>query len=82
QGRDAYRDKQWVPPDRDKAKEEAAAEKYRRGKAPLLDTTFEELGELGVGLVIYFKVLYILACTFTLMSTVALPAMYINRSGA
>lgn len=37
-----------MPPDKDRAKEDAAAEKYLRGKAPILDTRLEQLGELGV----------------------------------
>lgn len=45
---DAYRDQKWIPPDTDKARDDAAAEKYLRGKGPLLDTTLEQLGELGV----------------------------------
>ncbi|CAM9193956.1 unnamed protein product, partial [Discosporangium mesarthrocarpum] len=78
---DGYRDRQWIPPDRARAKEKATEERFMHGKAPLLDTQLGQLSELGLGTVIYFKILKVLAMTFTSMSLIALPSIYINRIG-
>jgi hypothetical protein len=71
----------WVPPSRETARSRAVAAKFIHGKAPLLDTTLEQAEELGVGVVIYFRILYTMACYFSAMSILVLPSIFLSRNG-
>ncbi|CAM9382861.1 unnamed protein product, partial [Chrysoparadoxa australica] len=65
----------------EKARELAKESILMRGKAPLMDTKIIEVEELGVGMVIYFKIVHRVAWVFTVMSLIAFPAILVNRYG-
>jgi hypothetical protein len=77
-----YETRPWRRPSVTLAKQRAAAGKFLNGKGPLLDTTLQQVEDLGVGVVIYFKLLHQLAWAFTIMSVLALPVILMNNAGS
>ena len=69
-----------VPPSKERAKEEARALKYKRGRASLC-TRLHSLDFMGIGTGLYFRIIKYLAWTFFFMSVLAMPAIIITRSG-
>jgi hypothetical protein len=76
-----YESRPWRRPSVTLAKQRAAAGKFLNGKGPLLDTTLQQVEDLGVGVVIYFKLLHQVAWAFTIMSVLALPVILMNNAG-
>lgn len=78
---DGYEKRPWRRPLKSLARERAAKAKFLQGKGPLRDTSIQQVGDLGVGVLIYFKVLHRVAWAFTIMSMLAMPSMLINYTG-
>lgn len=71
----------WLQPSVERALRHAHAKQYRRGRAPYCGTSTGQLGELGVGISLYFRFLKYLACIFFLMSVFAAPALMFSYVG-
>lgn len=72
----------WVPPTMAIAEASMRRGMFRGGKAPLWSTTSRDMGDMGVGVALYFRFLYYLAVVFVGMSVLAVPALIMNSSGS
>ncbi|GMH90869.1 hypothetical protein TrVE_jg1314 [Triparma verrucosa] len=60
---------------------EAKADMFMGGKASIWKTTTEEMGEMGIGIQLYFQISKILSISFLLMTICHIPTMYLNSAG-
>ena len=55
--------------------------KFMGGQANVLRTTLSDLGQMGVGIELYFRMSLYLGWLFILMTICALPALILNYEG-
>ena len=68
----------WVPPSDAKATKSQNVNKFKGGKADYFATTSGELGQMGVGVDLYFKFLMYLSTLMLTLTVVNIPALVLN----
>jgi hypothetical protein len=71
----------WRKPVPQEAIDEGNQGRFQSGEAPVCSTTPGEMGEMGVGIELYFVLLKYLAIVFFLMTVIAVPALSLNKEG-
>ena len=60
---------------------EASEDMFMHGSASLYKTKTAEMGEMGIGIQLYFEISKVLAISFLLMFLCHVPTMYLNSAG-
>lgn len=79
--RDNFADTAWVPPSTTLAQTSRRNSLFGNGTQPVCGTAPHQLGVMGVGITLYFRMLKALGFACLIMFVLALPALVINMSG-
>eukprot|EP00949_MAST-11_sp_MAST-11-sp1_P002377 g2377.t1 len=78
---DGWESKPWVEPSRVKALRALKVARFREGRTSFC-TPIDDMGELGLGILLYFKFLKHFIITFFIMSIIVLPLIAANYLGS
>jgi hypothetical protein len=78
---DEYLTTPWVAPTREAAMAHREITIFGGGKAPLWETTSDDLGSLGSGVALYFKMLKYFSIMFFIMTLTATPSLFFSSQG-
>jgi RNA recognition motif-containing protein len=73
-----YASATWIKPSKEKI---AHNLRFKDGKAKFFTTTVDDLGEMGVGIVLYFQTIRNLCILFFVCSILSVPSIWLNAGG-
>eukprot|EP00753_Platysulcus_tardus_P008360 PLAT15919.1.p1 GENE.PLAT15919.1~~PLAT15919.1.p1 ORF type:complete len:1334 (+),score=543.12 PLAT15919.1:95-4003(+) len=76
-----YLDSPFLPPSSQLAAEKRTENTFRGGSAPVCATETDALGDMGVGIELYFRFLLFMAAAFAIISVLSLPSLLLSLSG-
>jgi hypothetical protein len=76
--KDTFEAATWIPPSKSRISHKS---RYLNGKAPFFATTLDDLGTMGVGIMLYFQMIRNLCILFLVCSIVAVPSIMLNAGG-
>ena len=76
-----YLDFEWIEPSDEKASKSRDINQFKGGKADFFATSDDELGQMGVGVALYFQFLMCMSTLMFVLCVINIPALVLNRQG-